>query len=61
MGAGANTASQEFLPQGRRVINRGQVAGEAVTVTAEGTYEPQVCLQRCSGYKLAFGGWELLI
>jgi len=37
----SNKASQEFIPQGRRVINRGQVLGSAVLVTAEGTYEPQ--------------------
>ncbi|GAB4821735.1 hypothetical protein N2152v2_008781 [Parachlorella kessleri] len=37
----SNKASQEFIPQGRRVINRGQVLGNAVIVTAEGTYEPQ--------------------
>lgn len=39
---GGGGASQEFVPSGRQLINRGQVAGEAISIVAEGTYQPQV-------------------
>jgi len=35
-------ASQDFRPNGRTVVNKAEVFGEKVFVTANGTYEPQV-------------------
>ncbi|KAL4451569.1 hypothetical protein ABPG75_007231 [Micractinium tetrahymenae] len=37
---GGNKASQNFDPSTRRVVNRGELLGPAVTVTASGSYEP---------------------
>ena len=41
-------ASQDFNPVGRVVINRGDLFGEKLYVTAEGTYEPAVRRLTCS-------------
>ena len=35
-------ASQDFRPEERSVVNFGQILGDGLYVTAEGTYEPQV-------------------
>lgn len=35
-------AGQEFWPDGRTVINRGDVFGDQLMVSAQGTYELQV-------------------
>lgn len=35
-------ASQEYNPADRTVINRGEVLGARLYVTASGTYEPEV-------------------
>ena len=35
-------AGQEFSPDGRTVINRGDVFGDQLMVSAQGTYELQV-------------------
>lgn len=36
-------ASQAFDPVGRTVVNRAELAGGTLYVTASGTYAPQVC------------------
>ncbi len=35
-------AGQDFSPSDRSVLNKGELLGSQVTVTAQGTYEPQV-------------------
>lgn len=40
---GCMQASQEYDPATRTVINRGEVLGDRVYVTAAGTYAPEVC------------------
>ena len=45
---GVPQASQDFNPMGRTVVNKAELAGAALYVTASGTYAPQVseCLGR---------------
>ncbi len=35
-------AGQDFSPTDRSVLNKGELLGSQVVVTAQGTYEPQV-------------------
>ena len=45
-------ASQEYNPADRTVINRGEVLGSRLYVTAAGTYEPEVPARRLLGKPL---------
>ena len=40
-------ASQDFDPRTRRVINRGQLLGAQLSVSAAGSYEPADAATRC--------------
>ena len=40
-------ASQDFDPRTRRVVNRGQLLGEGLSVSAAGSYAPADTATRC--------------
>jgi hypothetical protein len=40
-----NKASQDFGPVRRTVLNKGELLGSKLFVTAEGTYQPKVSIQ----------------